>query len=222
MPRSTNFTGKRRQTKSKLFLDTDPTVFVFILDYLRNGRDVVLPQDAMTLRKLERDAQKFGLRGLLNIIERDKKERAKRKEAGVQTEAEKEHASQSEGPNYNERQENQNDREENYYEQMSGAGGRSSNEESAWEKWEKYAWSLYEWLEHYGYLGNLPRHLRIAKKVWDAMSYQQKAVLIAGVVVALGFAAGAAYHVLGGAGFRKLAQDGCRKGIYAATCYIEE
>lgn len=78
-----SFSGSRRRSKSTLFLDIDPTVFIFILDYLRNGAEVVLPEEPMTLRKMERDAKNYGLEGLQRIIEDHNENLAARKEAGA-------------------------------------------------------------------------------------------------------------------------------------------
>ncbi|CAJ0591878.1 unnamed protein product [Cylicocyclus nassatus] len=53
----------RRQ--EELFIDRDPSHFEEVLNYLRDGEYVVLPEDENTLKRLQREAEFYNLPGLV-------------------------------------------------------------------------------------------------------------------------------------------------------------
>ncbi|CAJ0592041.1 unnamed protein product [Cylicocyclus nassatus] len=64
--------GWRKQENDRnrnpvLFVDRDPTDFSHVLNYLRDGKNVVLPEDDYTLKSLRREAEFYNLPGLVEI-----------------------------------------------------------------------------------------------------------------------------------------------------------
>lgn len=63
------FRAGERHPDDEVFIDTDGETFEFILDYIRNGHDVVLPAHPLIFLRLARDAKKYRLQGLCKAIE---------------------------------------------------------------------------------------------------------------------------------------------------------
>ncbi|CAJ0591485.1 unnamed protein product [Cylicocyclus nassatus] len=57
----------RWQRQEELFIDRNPAHFAKVLDYLRDGEYVVLPEDRNSLRDLRREADFYNLPGLVDI-----------------------------------------------------------------------------------------------------------------------------------------------------------
>uniref|UniRef100_A0A914VI91 BTB domain-containing protein n=1 Tax=Plectus sambesii TaxID=2011161 RepID=A0A914VI91_9BILA len=53
----------------RVFIDRDGDLFGYILNYFRDGKRTVLPEDSSTLRRLVREAEFFNLPQLVNILD---------------------------------------------------------------------------------------------------------------------------------------------------------
>ncbi|TKR79990.1 hypothetical protein L596_014130 [Steinernema carpocapsae] len=70
----------------KMFVNRDGDLFKWILQFMRDGKRCVLPNDTVTLRQLHREAEFFGLDALQNVISErllDEHRTISRKEAMV-------------------------------------------------------------------------------------------------------------------------------------------
>lgn len=59
----------QNKDQQEIFIDRTGSIFGYVLEYLRNGDKVVLPSDAMALRKLVQEANFYGLDGLAKVIQ---------------------------------------------------------------------------------------------------------------------------------------------------------
>jgi BTB/POZ domain-containing protein KCTD8/12/16 len=64
-----NSPTKLKDNKSKLFIDRDGLLFRYILDYLRNNKSLLLPENFNEKRRLKREAEYYKLGNLIKLLD---------------------------------------------------------------------------------------------------------------------------------------------------------
>ncbi|KAH7728138.1 Protein F46G10.1 a [Aphelenchoides avenae] len=57
-----------RDAQGRIFIDRCGKLFRYVLQYMRDGRHTVLPDDATLLKQISREAEFFGVEGLEGMV----------------------------------------------------------------------------------------------------------------------------------------------------------